>query len=118
MFKKFRKSISVIIRTRNEERWIGHAIQSVIEFLPGCEIIIIDNKSVYETLMICQMFSKPRILNNVQSSYTKIKFAETDNYTPAKLLTKVLILLQERIYSYSQVIVLLRKLIIQNLKEV
>ena len=88
MFKKFGKSISVIIRTRNEERWIGHAIQSVIEFLPGCEIIIIDNKSVDETLMICQMFSKPRILNNVQSSYTKIKFAKTDNYTPGKALNE------------------------------
>ena len=88
MLKKFGKSISVIIRTRNEERWIGHAIQSVIEFLPGCEIIIIDNKSVDETLMICQMFSKPKILNNVESSYTKIKFAESDHYTPGKALNK------------------------------
>lgn len=88
MIKKLGKSISVIIRTKNEDRWIGHAIQSVIEFFPGCEIIIVDNKSVDETLMICQMFSKPKILNNVDTSYTKIKFAEIDNYTPGKALNR------------------------------
>ena len=32
--------ISVVIRTRNEERWIGHVIQSVIDHLDKPEIII------------------------------------------------------------------------------
>ena len=31
--------ISVVIRTRNEERWIGHVIQSVIDHLDKPEII-------------------------------------------------------------------------------
>ena len=35
--------ISIIIRSKNEERWIGHAIQSVIDNLPNNEIIIVDN---------------------------------------------------------------------------
>ena len=34
---------SVIIRSRNEENWIGHCIQSLIENLDQPEIIIIDN---------------------------------------------------------------------------
>ena len=37
--------ISVVIRTRNEERWIGHVIQSVIDHLDKPEIIIVDNNS-------------------------------------------------------------------------
>ena len=31
--------ISIIIRTKNEERWIGHSIQSVIDFFSNPEII-------------------------------------------------------------------------------
>ena len=45
-------NISVIIRTRNEERWIGHSIQSVLNHLPNSEIIIVDNKSNDETIKI------------------------------------------------------------------
>ena len=41
---------SVIIRTKNEERWIGHAIQSVLDNLYKPEIIIIDNNSSDETI--------------------------------------------------------------------
>ena len=40
-----KKKISVIIRTKNEERWIGHCIQSIIDYLNKPEIIIIDNFS-------------------------------------------------------------------------
>jgi len=82
------KKISVIIRTKNEERWIGHSIQSILEFLPGCELIIIDNNSTDETLSICKMFSKPKIFDNINSSYTEIKFANIDHYTPGKALNK------------------------------
>ena len=37
--------VSVIIRNKNEERWIGHAIQSVVDFIDNPEIIIVDNNS-------------------------------------------------------------------------
>ena len=37
-------NFSVVIRSRNEEAWIGHAIQSVLDHLERPEIIIIDNK--------------------------------------------------------------------------
>ena len=42
--------ISVVIRTRNEERWIGHVIQSVIDHLDKPEIIIVDNIILQERL--------------------------------------------------------------------
>ena len=38
--------VSIIVRTKNEERWIGHCIQSVIDFLDSPEIVVIDNNSV------------------------------------------------------------------------
>ena len=88
MKKIIGKKTSVIIRTKNEERWIGHAIQSVLEFLPGSEIIIVDNNSTDETLMVCKMFSKPKVLKNVDSSYTDIKFENIIDYTPGKALNK------------------------------
>ena len=34
-------NVSVIIRTKNEEQWIGHVIQSVIDLIYKPEIIII-----------------------------------------------------------------------------
>ena len=48
--------ISVIIRNRNEERWIGHAIQSILDRLYKPEIIIIDNKSTDKTLDIVKKY--------------------------------------------------------------
>ena len=36
-------NISVIIRNRNEERYIGYAIQSVLDTFDKPEIIIVDN---------------------------------------------------------------------------
>jgi len=61
----FGKKLSVIIRSKNEERWIGHTIQSVLDFFPGSEIIIIDNNSTDETLKICNLFSKPKIFSRI-----------------------------------------------------
>ena len=37
--------ISVIIRSRNEAKWIGHAIQSVLDLIKRPEVIIVDNNS-------------------------------------------------------------------------
>ena len=87
--KTLGKKLSVIIRAKNEERWIGHTIQSVLDFFPGSEIIIIDNNSTDETLKVCKLFSKPKIfLNDVLSSYSKFKISKIDNYTPGKALNK------------------------------
>ena len=51
-------NISVIIRNRNEEQWIGHAIQSVIDNFDNPEIVIVNNNSTDESMNIVRMFKK------------------------------------------------------------
>jgi glycosyltransferase involved in cell wall biosynthesis len=81
------KNISVVIRTKNEERWIGHCIQSVIEFLPKPEIIIVDNKSEDETISIVKSFKEDlNLKDNKSNKYTKIKILTIKDYSPGKSL--------------------------------
>lgn len=82
---KSQKKISVVIRSKNEERWIGHCIQSVIESLNKPEIIIVDNKSTDETISIVRSFIEdPKLKNTDCSKYTTIKILKIDNYSPGK----------------------------------
>ena len=79
--------ISVIIRNKNEELWIGHAIQSVIDFIPGAEIIIVDNNSNDDSLNIVKHFVKDPNLDNTDiTKYTDIKIIKIEDYTPGKSL--------------------------------
>ena len=65
---------SVIIRTKNEERWIGHAIQSILSNIKKPEIIIVDNNSIDKTLDIVRMFKQDPLLENNKNNlnYTNI----------------------------------------------
>ena len=78
--------ISVIIRNRNEERWIGHAIQSVLDFFIKPEIIIIDNNSTDRSLEIVRRFAENPKNKNINSNFTKIKIFNIKNYSPGKAL--------------------------------
>ncbi len=61
--------ISVIIRCKNEERWIGHSIQSIIDFFDDdSEIIIVDNNSNDKSKHIISLFSNNKI-NNIKIKY-------------------------------------------------
>ncbi len=78
---------SVIIRTKNEENWIGHCIQSVLDHFDRPEIIIIDNGSVDETVQIANSFKKNNTLSNKsKTNYTNIKVFNLKDYTPGKSL--------------------------------
>ena len=62
------EDISVIIRNKNEERWIGHCIQSCLENFIAPEVIIVNHKSVDSSLEIAKSFRhdpslKPSIKN-------------------------------------------------------
>lgn len=82
-----KNKISVVIRTRNEERWIGHTIQSAIDHLDKPEIIIVDNNSTDQTLDIVKYFVQaPDLENEMKSKYTKIKIKSVKNYSPGKAL--------------------------------
>ena len=48
---------SVIIRNRNEERYIGYCIQSLVDFLgDGVEIVLVDNESTDDSIRIVNTF--------------------------------------------------------------
>tara|TARA_R110000851_G_scaffold41875_2_gene104621 strand:+ start:3751 stop:4407 length:657 start_codon:yes stop_codon:yes gene_type:complete len=69
------KMLSVIIRNKNEGRWIGHAIQSCLDFFENPEIIIVDNCSTDESMEIVKEFC-----------FADVKVYNIDNYTPGRSL--------------------------------
>ena len=77
--------VTVIIRCRNEERWIGHTIQSCIDYIKCPEIIIINNNSTDESIKIAKNFAHDPFLKK-NNKYTDIKFIDIDNYTPGKAI--------------------------------
>tara|TARA_A100001011_G_scaffold400727_2_gene518019 strand:+ start:4738 stop:5430 length:693 start_codon:yes stop_codon:yes gene_type:complete len=89
---KDKSEVSVIIRTKNEERWIGHTIQSVIDKLHRPEIIIVDNNSTDNTLQIVKSFIQDNSLSGDlkknNEKYTNIKITNIDEYSPGKALNK------------------------------
>ena len=69
-------NVSVIIRCRNEERWIGHSIQSALDFCPDSEVVIVDNDSTDDSMEIVRMFDK----------WHNIKKLNIHNYSPGRAL--------------------------------
>jgi rhamnosyltransferase len=68
--------VSVIVRNHNEGQFIGFAIQSVIDFIPNVEIIVVDDHSTDDSLDIVKLFN-----NRVDLTIITI-----DNYTPGKAI--------------------------------
>ena len=65
-------AFSVIIRVKNEERWVGHAIQSTLDFLDGPQIVVVDNKSTDESIDIVDIFRpSDEVLPFVQDAIKK-----------------------------------------------
>ena len=89
---KNKLEVSVVIRTKNEERWIGHTIQSVIDKLYKPEIIVVDNNSTDNTLQIVKSFIQDNSLSGDlkknNEKYTNIKIAKIDDYSPGRALNK------------------------------
>ena len=89
LIMKSDRSISVLIRVKNEERWVGHCIQSVLDFIDDPEIIIINNNSNDNSLNVINHFKRDKNLPNTRpKSYADIKFLDIDEYTPGKALNQ------------------------------
>lgn len=78
--------ISVILRVKNEERWVGHTIQSIIDFFEHPQIIVIDNYSSDRSMEIVSHFKKDPTLKSNYSSYADILELKIKNYTPGRAL--------------------------------
>ena len=82
------KKISIVIRCKNEERWIGHSIQSVLDFIPDNEIIIVNNNSQDKSLEIIQQFISNPSLEDNKKKYAEIKIISIDKYSPGFALNE------------------------------
>ena len=85
MVKKL-SNFTIVIRVKNEERWIGYAIQSVLDHLIKPEIVIVDNNSNDKTIDIIKFFAENPNLNNEANNYSKIKIVNITNYSPGRAL--------------------------------
>ena len=85
MVKKL-SNFTVVIRVKNEERWIGYAIQSVLDYLIKPEIVVVDNNSNDKTIDIVKFFAENPNLNNEANNYSKIKIINIANYSPGRAL--------------------------------
>lgn len=67
--------LSIIIRNKNEERYIGYAIQSCLDFFKNPEIIVVDNSSMDDSMDVASLFE-----------YANLRFEKIDDYTPGKAI--------------------------------
>lgn len=72
--------VSVIIRNRNEEQYIGFAIQSVIDHFKNPEVIIVDNNSTDSSMEVVSMF-RPSLKK-------RLKIVSINNYSPGAALNE------------------------------
>lgn len=96
-------STSVIIRCKNEERWIGHAIQSVFDHLDNPEVIIADNCSSDDSLDIVRMFQ----------TFLNVSVLTFEQYSPGAVLNKSI-----SQCSYENVLVLSSHCVISKYDEI
>lgn len=79
--------LSIILRVRNEERFIGHTLQSLVEFCPESQIVIVDNNSNDSSMNIVNHFKKdPTLDNQASNNYADILTLNIENYSPGRSL--------------------------------
>jgi len=71
--------VSAIVRCKNEEAWIGHCIQSILDHINNPEIIVIDNNSTDESCDVVRMFQ----------TFDDIKLFEIDDYSPGRAINSM-----------------------------
>jgi glycosyltransferase involved in cell wall biosynthesis len=70
-----------IVRSRDESRWIGHCIQSIIDNFSDLEIVVVDNDSTDDTLDVVKLFVNDR--NNLN---IKVKNLPKREYAPGRAI--------------------------------
>lgn len=79
-------NISVVIRVKDEERFIGHAIQSCIDHLVYPEIIVVDNNSTDLSVSIAKLFAQDKKLSSRSNRFTDLSVVNLSDYSPGRAL--------------------------------
>ena len=75
------KNYLFVVRSRNEERWIGHTIQSIVDNFANPEIVVVDNESTDNTLDVVKLF-----INDRRKIDLKIVSLPRIEYTPGRAI--------------------------------
>ena len=98
--------LSAIIRCKNEEEWIGHAIQSFIDFFPDSEIIIINNNSTDMSIDIVRLFDR-----------YDITIVNVDDYTPGKAINTGVALAKYEFILIQSAHTVIKKINVEQIKD-
>ena len=66
--------VSIILRNKNESEYIGFTLQSICDYLPDAEVIVMDNNSTDDSLSVVSLFN----------DRLSISVININNYTPGK----------------------------------
>jgi|TARA_S200002703_G_scaffold150601_1_gene149134 glycosyltransferase involved in cell wall biosynthesis len=58
-----------LVRTKNEEKWVGYALQSIKDHFPGSDVVIVDNESTDDSMSIARMF-QPKVATVPKNEYS------------------------------------------------
>ena len=66
--------VSIILRNKNESEYIGFTLQSICDYIPDAEVIVMDNNSTDDSLSVVSLFN----------DRLNISVININNYTPGK----------------------------------
>jgi glycosyltransferase involved in cell wall biosynthesis len=50
--------VSIILRNKNESEYIGFTLQSICDYIPDAEVIVMDNNSTDDSLSVVSLFNE------------------------------------------------------------
>lgn len=78
--------ISVIVRVKDEEQFIGHCLQSILDNIDSPKIIIVDNDSKDESIKIASLFKHDTSLPINNKKFANIEILNIKDYTPGRAI--------------------------------
>ena len=78
---------TIIIRVKNEEDWIGHSIQSVIDNIKNAKIIVVDNSSTDSSLNIARLFKHDTSISKSER-YVDLEIINIEKYSPGRAINQ------------------------------
>ena len=78
--------LSIVIRVKNESEFIGSAIQSCLDFIEFPQIIVVDNNSTDESVLVARLFAQDSKIPVATERFTDVQIVSISDYSPGKSL--------------------------------